>query len=63
MALQPSGSRQVELVSVETQKIYFTIKGKFRTADFDFPEESYADSSFYDCFPPYDAVDVHLYSD
>ncbi len=63
MALQPSGSRQVELVSVETQKIYFTIKGKFRTADFDYPEEIYADSFFYECFPAEDVVDVNLYSD
>ena len=39
MALQPSGSRQVELVSIETQKIYFTIKGKFKSTGFDYPKE------------------------
>lgn len=63
MALQPSGSRQVELVSIETEKIYFTIKGRFKSTDFDYPKEIYKDCFLYKCFPEEDIIDVNLYSD
>jgi len=63
MALQPSGSRQVELVSIETERIYFIIKGRFKSTGFDYPEEAYRDSFLYECFPADDIIDVNFYSD
>ncbi|MFW5647544.1 MAG: DUF2357 domain-containing protein, partial [Candidatus Alkaliphilus sp. MAG34] len=58
-----SGSRQVELVSIETEKIYFTIKGRFKSTDFDYPKEIYKDSFSCECFPVDDIIDINLYSD
>ncbi|HZJ76226.1 MAG TPA: hypothetical protein VFC70_00830, partial [Oscillospiraceae bacterium] len=63
MASQPSGSRQVELVSIETQKIYLTIKGKFKGTGFDYPKEIYEDGFSCECFPAEDFISKDLYSD
>lgn len=63
MALQPSGNRQVELISIETKKIYLTIKGKFKPASFYYSKETYKDSFLYKCFPADDIIEVGLYSD
>jgi len=63
MVSQPSGNKQVELISIETEKLYFTIKGKFNQTNFTYPEEVYKDSFLFSCYPEDDVIDVNLYSE
>ena len=63
MVSLPSGNKQVELVSIETEKLYFTIKGRLKNTNFDYSEEIYKDSFFCKCSPEEDLIDLNLYSD
>lgn len=63
MALQPSGNKQVELVSIETEKLYFTIKGKYRDTDFDYSEDIFKDIFSCKCTPEDDLINVSMYSE
>lgn len=63
MALQPSGNKQVELVSIETEKLYFTIKGKYRDTDFDYSEDVFKDILFYKCIPENELINISTYSE
>lgn len=45
MDSQPFGNKQIKLVSIETPKIYFAIKGKYKES-----ELTYSDDIFEDCF-------------
>lgn len=62
MASQPSGNKQGELVSIETEKLILTIKGNYKELRFDYSEEVYNDNFFYNCIPSNELIDVSLYS-
>lgn len=63
MVSQPSGNKQVELVSIETEKFYFTIKGKFKEPRFSYQEDIYKNSFFCKTSPEDDLIDISLYSE
>ncbi len=63
MVSQPSGNNQVELVSIETKKFYFTIKGKFKEPRFSYQEDIYKNSFFCKTSPEDDLIDISLYSE
>ena len=49
MDLQPSGNKQIELISIETEKLYFTVKGKHESSNFNYSEDVTKDSFYCQC--------------
>ncbi len=63
MALQPSGNKQVELISIETEKLYLTIKGKYHDTAFDYSEEVFKDIFSCKCTPEDELINTNIYSE
>lgn len=62
MDSQPSGSRKVELITVDTQKLSLTIKGKYEDPPKVYVEEIFDDGVIVNCVAQNEIIDVHSYS-
>ncbi|MCT4617871.1 MAG: restriction endonuclease-like protein [Marinisporobacter sp.] len=49
MDSQPSGNKQIKLVAIDTPKIYFGIKGKYKKTEFEYPEDIFENNFHWDC--------------
>lgn len=62
MDSQPSGNKKVELVSVDTEKVAITIKGRYEEPPKVYEEEVLNSGIIAKCYPQHELVDVSLYS-